>query len=62
MMNELGEVQLLTDKEFQEAMTERRQRLGLKDGDTVLGCPLCGVVGKIQKPTTSTTTTQGQQP
>lgn len=47
MMNELGEVQLLTDQEFQDAMSERRQRLSLKSGQTVLGCPLCGVVGKI---------------
>jgi hypothetical protein len=60
MMNELGEVQLLTDKEFQEAMLARRQKLGLKDGETVLGCPLCGVVGKIHAPT-ATGTGQGQQ-
>jgi hypothetical protein len=59
MMNELGEVQLLTDQEFQDAMAERRQKLGLKDGATVIGCPLCGVVGKI--PARPTTTTQAQQ-
>jgi hypothetical protein len=59
MMNELGEVQLLTDQEFQDAMVERRQKLGLKDGATVIGCPLCGVVGKI--PPRRPTSTQPQQ-
>jgi hypothetical protein len=59
MMNELGEVQLLTDKEFQEAMIARRQKLGLKDGETVLGCPLCAMVGKV--PATTTATGQGRQ-
>ena len=55
MMNELGEVQLLTDKEFQDAMGERRKARGLKDGQTMIGCPLCGFVSK--PPTTVT----GQQ-
>jgi hypothetical protein len=60
MMNELGEVQLLTDKEFQEAMLARRQKLGLKEGATVIGCPLCGVAGKIPA-ATPTVTAPGQQ-
>jgi hypothetical protein len=47
MMNELGEVELLTDKQFQDAMLERRHVRGLQDGETMIGCPLCGVVGKI---------------
>jgi hypothetical protein len=47
MMNELGEAQLLTDKEFQDAMADRRQKLGLKRGQTVIGCPLCGMVDKV---------------
>ena len=58
MMNELGEVQLLTDKEFQDAMAERRQKVGLKAGQTMIGCPLCGVVGKIP---TAVTGQQQQQ-
>jgi hypothetical protein len=57
MMNQLGEVQLLTDEEFEREMAERRQQLGLKEGQSVLGCPLCGQ----RKRTTATTTTAGQQ-
>jgi hypothetical protein len=59
MMNEIGQTLLLTDKEFREAMAERRQALGLKDGQTVIGCPLCGVVGKIPAP--AVTGGQGRQ-
>ena len=33
---------ILTDEEFEEEMAARRQRLQLADGETVLGCPLCG--------------------
>jgi hypothetical protein len=61
MMNELGEVQLLTDKEFQDAMMERKLKLGLKDGQTLIGCPLCGVVGKIPAATATTGQQQQQQ-
>jgi hypothetical protein len=57
MMNQLGEVQLLTDEEFEREMVERRQQLGLKEGQSVLGCPLCGQ----RRRTTATTTTAGQQ-
>ena len=32
----------MTDEEFSEALTERRNLLDLADGETVLGCPLCG--------------------
>jgi hypothetical protein len=46
MMNELGEVQLLTDQEFQDAMVERQHDLKLRTGQTTLGCPLCGVAGR----------------
>jgi hypothetical protein len=42
MMNQLGEVDLLTDEEFQQEMVDRRTKLGLKERETVLGCPLCG--------------------
>ena len=33
---------ILTDDEFEAEMTARRERLQLTEGDTVLGCPLCG--------------------
>jgi hypothetical protein len=42
MMNQLGEVVYLTNEEFQHEMAQRRARLGLKEGQTVIGCPLCG--------------------
>ena len=32
----------LTDEEFQEELATRREKLGLADGATVIGCPLCG--------------------
>ena len=32
----------LTDEQFQEEIAQRRERLGLATGETVLGCPLCG--------------------
>ncbi|MEE2635876.1 MAG: hypothetical protein VYE68_01415 [Acidobacteriota bacterium] len=32
----------LTDEQFQEEMDLRRERLRLAEGETVLGCPLCG--------------------
>ena len=59
MMNQLGDLQLLTDEEFQAAMRERREALGLAPGEAPLGCPLCGVVS--DKPATSATTQQEQQ-
>ena len=33
----------LTDEQFAEEIAGRRQRLGIKTGDTVVGCPLCGL-------------------
>ena len=33
---------ILTDEEFAAEMAERRKRLDLAEGETVLGCPLCG--------------------
>lgn len=32
----------LSEKDFRNEMTERRKSLNLADGDTVIGCPLCG--------------------
>ena len=34
---------ILTDEEFQLEIAARRERLALAEGETVLGCPLCGV-------------------
>ena len=33
---------ILTDEEFEQEMAARRKRLNLAEGETVLGCPLCG--------------------
>jgi mono/diheme cytochrome c family protein len=33
----------LTEQQFREELAARRERLGLKVGDTVVGCPLCGL-------------------
>ena len=57
MMNQLGEVNLLTDDEFQAEMAQRRKSLGLKEGQSVIGCPLCGASSKMP----ARTTTGGQQ-
>ena len=32
----------LTDEQFSEELTQRREVLKFVDGDTVIGCPLCG--------------------
>ena len=32
----------LTDEQFEEALLERRQKLQVSEGGTVIGCPLCG--------------------
>jgi hypothetical protein len=42
MMINIGQVLVLSDAEFQQEMAVRRQQLHLKEGQTVLGCPLCG--------------------
>src|SRR5437870_9850153 len=44
MMNQLGEVQYLTDEEFQKEMARRREALHIKPGQGVVGCPLCASV------------------
>jgi hypothetical protein len=33
----------LTDEQFEEELAARREKLGLKRGDTLIGCPLCGL-------------------
>jgi hypothetical protein len=48
MMNDLGEVFMLTDEEFQQEMAARRQHLHLGEGQSVLGCPLCGLINPAE--------------
>jgi mono/diheme cytochrome c family protein len=40
----------LTDEQFEAELAKRRQRLGLKEGQTVLGCPTCGVAPASARP------------
>jgi hypothetical protein len=42
MMNNLGEIVYLNDEEFRAEMAERRKVLHLTEGQTLIGCPLCG--------------------
>ena len=42
MLLNLGQSVTLTDDEFWAEMAKRRERLHLAQGQTVLGCPLCG--------------------
>ena len=42
MMINIGQVLVLTDEELQQEMAHRREVLHVKDGQPVLGCPLCG--------------------
>ncbi len=42
MMINIGQAVFLSDDEFAEEMATRRERLGLKAGETIIGCPLCG--------------------
>ena len=51
MMINIGQSVTLTDEEFQKEMAKRRERLHLTQGQTVLGCPLCGY-NKVGSPTT----------
>ena len=44
----------LTDEEFAREIAERRTRLGLREGETVPGCPMCGFV-RIPPPRPATT-------
>jgi hypothetical protein len=43
MVINLMQVINLTDEQFQAEMAKRRQTLNLKEGQTVIGCPLCSV-------------------
>jgi len=42
MMINIGQVIVLSDEELAHEMAQRRELLQLKEGQTVLGCPLCG--------------------
>jgi hypothetical protein len=53
MMNQLGPIQLLTDSEFEHEMEVRRAHLHIKEGDKVLGCPLCGATTSFRKMSTT---------
>jgi hypothetical protein len=55
MMINIGQTLSLTDEEFQQEMVQRREKLHLSEGQSVLGCPLCGY-SKMPA-----TTTGGQQ-
>ena len=32
----------MNDEQFQAELAKRREKLSLKGGETVIGCPLCG--------------------
>ena len=42
MMINIAQSYSLTDEEFQQELAKRREHLHLTEGQTVLGCPLCG--------------------
>jgi hypothetical protein len=42
MLINIGQSITMTDAEFQAEMAKRRERLNLKPGQKVIGCPLCG--------------------
>jgi hypothetical protein len=56
MMINIAQTMSLTDEEFQQEMAHRREKLHLTQGQTVIGCPLCGY-SKMPNLTTG-----GQQP
>ena len=43
MFIHLGRGVYMTDEQFQQEVALRRERLGLSRGETVVGCPLCGL-------------------
>ena len=42
MVINLMQVIYMNDEQFQGEMAKRREKLGLKEGQTMIGCPLCG--------------------
>ena len=43
MFIDIGQGLALTDDEFDQAMAERRAKVGLNQTDVAIGCPLCGL-------------------
>jgi hypothetical protein len=60
MLINIAQTMPLSDEEFQQEMTQRREKLHLAEGQTVLGCPLCGY-SKVRRATTTSTGGQQQQ-
>jgi hypothetical protein len=58
MLIDIGQRIVLSDEEFQQEMATRRKKLNLKEGQSVLGCPLCGYP---KLPATATGAQQQQQ-
>jgi len=42
MMINIAQTIALSDEQFQQELAQRRERLHLTEGQTVIGCPLCG--------------------
>jgi hypothetical protein len=52
----------LTDDQFDAEVAKRRQKLGLKPGQTVIGCPTCGAPPKATAaPASQPTAAPGNQ-
>jgi mono/diheme cytochrome c family protein len=52
MMINLMQAITLTDAQFEAEVATRRQRLGLKPGQAVIGCPTCGATPRAASPAT----------
>jgi len=52
MFIDLGQRVSLTDEQFREEMAHRREKLGIKKNDAVIGCPLCNVMPAAPRGTT----------
>lgn len=53
MANMLARGIELTDQQFQQQMAARRAKLGLTKGQTLIGCPLCGLDTRPTPPATA---------
>jgi mono/diheme cytochrome c family protein len=49
MMINLMQVIMLTDEQFEAEVAKRRKALGLRGGETVIGCPTCGAFAPPQQ-------------
>ena len=50
MMINLMQAIFLTDEQFETEVAKRREKLGLKPGQTVIGCPTCGAPPRAAAP------------